>query len=479
MGFRSSHARSRAEARARDEDAGAATRNARREDDRAGGDARAPRRRARREDEATGERAKIRADEYRAPSRRTRALERARTRGVKDGASDVDAPRLRAEDVWANCMEDESTRWRRTWLGRHAFEVDARYEPVKMIGRGAYGVVCAAIDAADGTSTVKRKVAVKKLTSCFDSLVEARRVLREVHLLRRLKHDNVIELLDVMMPTGEDGRVNDVYLVYELMDTDLHQIIRSDQALLEEHCQYFTYQILRGLKYVHSANVLHRDLKPSNILLNANCDLAICDFGLARSIVEEGRIMTSYVVTRWYRAPELLMNSEEYAAAIDMWSVGCILAEIIGRKPLFPGNDFIHQMQLIIDTLGSPEEADLDFISSEYARKYIASLPHRPKVDFATLYPHASACAIDLLERILVFDPRRRISVDEALAHPWLAGLHDPRAEPTFVHDARDANLAPLDEPDVRVPDDCLRDAMCAQMRAVRADAARTRARIR
>lgn len=474
MTFRSIHSRSRAETRTRDEDAV----DARGGTDRARDDARATRRRARREDERADERVRTREDEYLAASRRERALERHPERGIEDVQRRVDANLLRANVSWANSQEDESTStWHRTWVGRHAFDLHARYEPMKMIGRGAYGVVCSAIDASDGRSSGRRKVAVKKLTNCFDSLVEARRVLREVHLLRRLKHDNVIELLDVMMPAGEDGRVNDVYLVYELMDTDLHQIIRSDQTLLEEHCQYFTYQILRGLKYVHSANVLHRDLKPSNILLNANCDLAICDFGLARSMVEEGRIMTSYVVTRWYRAPELLLNSEEYAAAIDMWSVGCILAEIIGRKPLFPGKDFIHQMQLIIETLGSPEDAELDFISSAYARKYITSLPRRPKVDFATLYPHGSALAIDLLERILVFDPRRRLSVDEALAHPWLAGLHDPRAEPTFVRDARDADLAPLDEPDVRVPDDCLRDAMTAQMRAMRADTARDRAR--
>ena len=310
------------------------------------------------------------------------------------------------------------------WLGRHAFDVDERYDPIKTIGRGAYGVVCSANNRVAPLGA-RNTVAIKKLTNCFDSPVEARRALREVHLLRRLKHENVIKLEDIMMPVGDNGRMDDVYLVYELMDTDLHQIIRSKQALLDEHCQYFIYQILRGLKYVHSAKVLHRDLKPSNILLNANCDLCICDFGLARSMVERGRMMTSYVVTRWYRAPELLLNSEEYAASIDMWSVGCILAEIIDRKPLFPGKDFIHQMRLIIETLGSPEEADMDFISSPYARKYIASLPRKPKVDFAALYPDANPLAIDLLERTLVFDPRRRISVDDALAHPYLASLHD------------------------------------------------------
>lgn len=158
------------------------------------------------------------------------------------------------------------------------------------------------------------------------------------------------------------------------MDTDLHQIIRSNQSLSEEHCQvllkdvmvaynyvyfdwilillyglqYFLYQILRGLKYIHSANVIHRDLKPSNLLLNANCDLKICDFGLARP-ASENEFMTEYVVTRWYRAPEILLNSSDYTAAIDVWSVGCIYMELMNRKPLFPGNDHVHQMRLLTE----------------------------------------------------------------------------------------------------------------------------------
>ena len=112
--------------------------------------------------------------------------------------------------------------------------------------------------------------------------------------------------------------------------------------------QYFLYQILRGLKYIHSANVLHRDLKPSNLLLNANCDLKICDFGLART-TSETDFMTEYVVTRWYRAPELLLNSSEYTAAIDVCSVGCIFMELMDRKPLFPGRDHVHQLRLLME----------------------------------------------------------------------------------------------------------------------------------
>ena len=114
--------------------------------------------------------------------------------------------------------------------------------------------------------------------------------------------------------------------------------------------QYFLYQILRGLKYIHSANVLHRDLKPSNLLLNANCDLKICDFGLAR-VTSETDFMTEYVVTRWYRAPELLLNSSDYTTAIDIWSVGCIFMELMDRKPLFPGRDHAHQLRLLMEVI--------------------------------------------------------------------------------------------------------------------------------
>ena len=169
----------------------------------------------------------------------------------------------------------------------------------------------------------------------------------------------IIAIKDIMVPPNV-ASFNDVYIVYELMDTDLHQIIRSSRPLSDDHIQYFVYQLLRGLKYIHSANVLHRDLKPSNLLLNANCDLKICDFGLARTGGGERGEYTEYVVTRWYRAPELLLTCSEYTAAIDVWSVGCILAELLGRKPLFPGKDYVNQLHLITKLLGTPSEEDLE-----------------------------------------------------------------------------------------------------------------------
>lgn len=138
-------------------------------------------------------------------------------------------------------------------------------------------------------------------------------------------------------------------MLQELMETDMHRVIRT-QDLSDDHCQYFIYQTLRALKAMHSANVLHRDLKPSNLLLNANCDLKVCDFGLARSAASQednSGFMTEYVATRWYRAPEIMLTFKEYTKAIDVWSVGCILAEMLSGKPLFPGKDCKWQQSTI------------------------------------------------------------------------------------------------------------------------------------
>eukprot|EP00892_Ulva_mutabilis_P001745 jgi/Ulvmu1/11571/UM079_0014.1 len=306
----------------------------------------------------------------------------------------------------------------------HEFIVDSAYEPIKAVGKGAYGVVCSAKKGED-------KVAIKKIQNAFENDIDARRTLREVTLLRQLSHENIVNLVDVMAPTGSGKeQFKDVYLVYELMDTDLHQIIRSKQPLSDEHFQYFTYQILRGLKYVHSADVLHRDLKPSNLLLNASCDLKICDFGLARTR-EAPTNMTEYVVTRWYRAPELLLNSECYTPAIDMWSVGCIIAEMLGRRPLFAGKDYMDQLRLIVRALGMPTEEDMDFVEHDRARDYIrVKFGSFEAVDFSKVFKDANPLAIDLMKKMLKFNPSDRIDVNAALEHPYLSQFHDVAAEP-------------------------------------------------
>lgn len=306
------------------------------------------------------------------------------------------------------------------------FECPQRYTLVRPIGKGAYGVVCSAVDNATG-----EQVAIKKIAGIVDNATDCRRTLREMRLLRHFNHENVITIRDVYVPASDGPNFKDVYTVSELMETDLHNIISSEQGLTPEHCQYFTYQILRALKHIHSANVLHRDLKPSNILLNSNCDLKICDFGLARVNPEETDQLTAYVATRWYRAPEIMLSWREYTRSVDMWSVGCILAEIIGRKPLFPGSDFLDQLQLITDVIGTPSDADIESIKHENARQYVRQhLLNKPRKQLSVIFQGADPLLCDLLDKMLVFNPNKRITVEMALEHPYLASLHDPQDEP-------------------------------------------------
>lgn len=218
------------------------------------------------------------------------------------------------------------------------------------------------------------------------------------------------------------------------MECDMHQIIRLGQPLTDSHYQLFIYQVLCGLKYIHLADVLHRDLKPGNLLVNADCELKICDFGLARGFSEDveqnSQFMTEYVATRWYRAPEIMLSFSNYTKAIDIWSVGCILGELLGGKPLFRGKDYVDQLNQILMILGTPKEATLTKIGSVRAQNYVRSLPIMRRVPFTELFPNANPLALDLLEKMLTLDPHQRITVEDALKHPYMSVWHDPNDEP-------------------------------------------------
>lgn len=225
--------------------------------------------------------------------------------------------------------------------------------------------------------------------------------------------------------------MRDVYIVQCLMETDLYKLLKTQQ-LSNDHICYFLYQILRGLKYIHSANVLHRDLKPSNLLLNTTCDLKICDFGLARVADpdhDHTGFLTEYVATRWYRAPEIMLNSKGYTKSIDIWSVGCILAEMISNRPIFPGKHYLDQLNHILNILGSPTQEDLNCIINEKARSYLQSLPPKAKQSWRAQYPHADERALDLLDKMLTFNPHKRITVEQCLEHPYLEQYYEPTDE--------------------------------------------------
>lgn len=454
-------------------------------------------------------------------------------------------------------------------MPRHRFsrdfcdwEVGTRYTMVRVLGHGSYGEVAEAIDNEDGG----RKVAIKRILNIFDQDVDAKRIYREMYILRYFRHKEVIRLLDVVSPKDYDS-FKDLYLVFEYVDTDLYKLILSPQYLTNAHIQMLMYQMLLGLKYLHGAHVIHRDIKPANILINENCTVKVCDFGLSRvvgpehisrgtcecpntpertrgaaggsnghlpaqvheqgcshganealaaakrksdemailnmggrmngrggsteggsSAASEGdasqsddgthwpgapqhrvlkRQLTRHVVTRWYRAPELILL-QDYTSAVDLWSLGCIFAELLSmqqesveryqdRMPLFPGkscfplsadapttyNEKLDQLNVIFDVIGTPCETDIEALGE--VRQYLVLLPTKKARPFSEVYKGASPSALGLLRRMLQFNPARRITVDQALDHEYLRGVrridNEQPPVPPIVMDTEDLTM--------------------------------------
>lgn len=273
-----------------------------------------------------------------------------------------------------------------------------------------------------------RLVAVKKIAKVFDNLEETKRTYREIVLMRHLQHECIQCVLDVF--SSPEAQFEDVYLVTELMETDLRRIISSRQQLSVGHVQWITYQLFCGLKYLHSANILHRDLKPENILINSDTGIRICDFGLARVQNDHEAFMTLYVATRWYRAPEVILSWKDYSKAIDVWSAGCVVAEMIGNRPLFPGQNYMHQVNVICELVGTPSEAELANIPNQVAANYVRNLGHCPRRPFRCVFPNAPPALTNLLDAVLVFDPAKRLTAAQAIEHEFCQGdFRDPERE--------------------------------------------------
>lgn len=298
----------------------------------------------------------------------------------------------------------------------HAHLPQPDTQPDRPIGYGAFGVVWSVTDPRTGN-----RVALKKMPNVFQNLASCKRVFREIRMLSSFKHDNVLSLYDILQPPHPQ-LFQELYVLTELMQSDLHKIIVSPQPLTTDHVKVFVYQILRGLKYLHSANILHRDIKPGNLLVNSNCILKICDFGLARTWdAHEKQNMTHEVVTQYYRAPELLMGARRYTGAIDVWSIGCIFAELLARRILFQAQGPIEQLTLIIDLLGTPQPEEMRY-ACEGARHHVLRSPYRPHNMYKlyTLSAQMSEEAVNFLSLLLTFDPDKRVTVDQALKHPYL-----------------------------------------------------------
>ena len=319
-------------------------------------------------------------------------------------------------------------------LAGTTFIIDKKYSVVKKLGHGAYGVVCSCKDNEKNIL-----VAMKKVQNAFEDLIDAKRIVREIILLHFLNHPSIIKLVDIEKPK-DISNFNDIYFATEYMDTDLHRVIYSKQPLSDSHYQYFIYQLIAGVHYLHSANVIHRDLKPANILVNKDCQIKICDFGLGRGLPEkgEGNIddgnLTQYVTTRWYRAPEVILCPSKYSKAMDIWSIGCIFAEIMARCPIFRGENYLDQIKKITDILGSPNENDMSYISDPQAIKFITELPKKNKISFKEIFPNGNPLAIDLLEKMLCFNPKCRINTEQCLNHPYFKEVRDKNLEITALH---------------------------------------------
>ena len=302
-----------------------------------------------------------------------------------------------------------------------------RYELLNKQGKGAYGVVFKAKDKK--TNDI---VALKKNFDAFQNATDSQRTYREVMLLQELNgHENIIPLLNVIKAEND----KDIYLVFEYMETDLHTVIRAN--ILEPiHKKFIMYQLLKALKFLHSAGIVHRDLKPSNILIDSDSFIKVCDFGLARcttSAIGKDVIMTDYVATRWYRAPEILLGSTRYGVQADMWSLGCIFGELLGGKPMFPGTSTLSQINKVLEVTGKPSKEDIESINSELAETMLESVVQNKIKSLKALYPKASEDELDLLSKLLQFNPNKRIDVNTALEHNYVKDFHSQYSDTEII----------------------------------------------
>ena len=338
-------------------------------------------------------------------------------------------------------------------LRNQLFEIDNYYRVIKAIGIGSYGLVCSCIDTRDNSS-----IAIKKIGELFDDLVDCRRIYREIKILRLLNHENIVKVNKILHPREGKERFNNIYVVSELLDTDLGAVLKSNASLTMIHKKYIFYQLLSALQYIHANNIAHRDLKPANILLSELSDVKLCDFGLARVLFDNTHCkspasnklgksdsnithapcsvntdvhldefeLTEYIITRWYRPPEVLLVSS-YNTSVDIWSAGCILAEIILGYPLFKGSDFMEQLLAITQLISIPESEEVStFINFTDSRKLLEKLKNKQKLfvvdtftNLSNAFPDIEREGIDLLEKMLRMNPNKRITAEEAMKHPF------------------------------------------------------------
>ncbi|XP_077213504.1 cell division control protein 2 homolog [Tasmannia lanceolata] len=288
-----------------------------------------------------------------------------------------------------------------------------QYEKVEKIGEGTYGVVYKAIDRLTNETIALKKIRLEQEDEGVPSTA-----IREISLLKEMQHGNIVRLQDVV---HSDKRL---YLVFEYLDLDLKKHMDSCPELAKDPriIKTFLYQILRGIAYCHSHRVLHRDLKPQNLLIDRRTNaLKLADFGLARAFGIPVRTFTHEVVTLWYRAPEILLGSRHYSTPVDIWSVGCIFAEMVNQRPLFPGDSEIDELFKIFRVMGTPNEETWPGVTS--LPDFKSAFPKWLPKALATVVPDLDPAGIDLLSKMLCLEPSRRITARNALEHEYFRDL--------------------------------------------------------
>lgn len=286
----------------------------------------------------------------------------------------------------------------------------ARYEPVEILGHGAYGRVYKARDIENNTY-----IAMKKMNIDLEREGVPTTTLREVALLKELNHMHIVKLFDVVVTEKK------LFLIFEFLERDLRKLL-DEAPLSGEQIRKIMSQILDALVFCHSRRFMHRDLKPENILIDSELNIKLADFGLARAYQIPGKPYTNEVQTLWYRAPEVLMGCEQYSVSIDIWSVGCIFAELMRCRPMFQGSSALNQITEIFKVLGTPREEDWEGVTS--LRDFPRSHEQHPSLTLTQLFPGVDSNAIDLLQQMLTINPSKRISAKAALGHPYFTGFN-------------------------------------------------------
>jgi len=292
-----------------------------------------------------------------------------------------------------------------------------RYQKLEKVGEGTYGVVYKARDKTNGEIVALKKTRLETEDEGVPSTA-----IREISLLRELNHPNIVDLKEVVHADAK------LYLVFEFLDQDLKKYMDSvGKNLKPMLVKSYLYQLLKGITFCHQRRIFHRDLKPQNLLIDRYGTLKLADFGLARAFGVPIRTYTHEVVTLWYRAPEILLGGKQYSTAVDMWSVGCIFAEMATRAPLFPGDSEIDELFRIFRTLGTPTEETWPGVS-QY-RDFKPTFPKWSPRPLSTILPDLEPEGLDLLSQMLVYEPGKRISSIAAMQHPYFDDLKALKAK--------------------------------------------------